>query len=91
MSLALTSPHPQPPHSISVMKLLLASLSLAAATTASAENPFSAPWFCHDLDCPSFSTRQTGDNDVEIRSYDSLQWATTVVETDSASDAGERD
>ena len=70
------------------MKLFLASLALAT-TTASASNPFTAPWFCHDLDCPSFTTRQTADNDVEIRSYDSLQWASTVVETDSASDAGD--
>ncbi|GMH78558.1 hypothetical protein TL16_g07851 [Triparma laevis f. inornata] len=68
------------------MKLLLASLAL---TAASASNPFTAPWFCHDLDCPSFTTKQTTDNDVEIRSYDSLQWASTVVETDSAEDAGD--
>ncbi|GMH99455.1 hypothetical protein TrST_g4749 [Triparma strigata] len=69
------------------MKFLLASLLMS--TYVSAENPFSAPWFCHDLDCPSFTTRETIDNSFEIRSYDTLQWASTVVETDSASDAGD--
>ncbi|GMI07068.1 hypothetical protein TrLO_g3414 [Triparma laevis f. longispina] len=49
------------------MKFLLPSLLVSTLTSfVSAENPFEAPWFCHDLDCPSFTTRQTSDNDVEL-------------------------
>lgn len=60
----------------------LSALSLAAAT-----NPWEAPSFCHDLDCPSYTTRQV-DGDVEVRQYDSLLWASTDVESDSVSAAG---
>jgi len=76
--------HTDPPPA--VMKLL-SSVFASTILAVSAENPFDAPKFCHDLDCPSFSTR-TVDNGAEVRDYDALQWASTVVETDSATDAG---
>jgi hypothetical protein len=62
-------------------------LAATVATTALAENPFEAPSFCHDLDCPSFTTR-TVSGDVQVRSYDTLKWASTDVESDSAETAG---
>ena len=38
-----------------------------------------APWYCHTLDCPSFVNSTTTDG-LQIRSYDSLLWASTDVE-----------
>ena len=62
---------------------LASGLALAAAA-AVGEDP---PSFCKGLDCPSFSTSQV-DNDIEVREYDALLWASTVVEDSSVTDAG---
>jgi hypothetical protein len=37
--------------------------------------------------CPSFTTRTTA-SDLEVRTYDTLKWASTDVEADSVTDAG---
>lgn len=29
-----------------------------------------APWFCHDLDCPTYSVERVVEGDIELRSYD---------------------
>ncbi|GMI23894.1 hypothetical protein TrRE_jg1808 [Triparma retinervis] len=61
---------------------------LLLPTIAMSTNPFPAPSFCHDLDCPSFTTKTTSDS-LEVRSYDTLLWASTSVQSSSATDAGD--
>lgn len=29
-----------------------------------------APWFCHDLDCPTYAVERVVEGDIELRSYD---------------------
>jgi len=58
--------------------LLLAYLAIALASEA--------PWFCHDLDCPAF-TQTTSADGLELRSYASNKWSSTVVNGTSLDDA----
>lgn len=37
-----------------------------------------APWFCHDLDCPTYKVLETTD-EYEVRVYDKAAWVSTVV------------
>ena len=64
----------------------LSTISLAALSTVATAD-WVAPEFCHQLDCPSFTTRQV-DAEVEVRTYDELLWASTDVQSDSVTDAG---
>lgn len=71
--------------------LLLLAVSAAVAPAASARSVGSgaaallqaqdaaAPWFCHNLDCPSYTVIDTAD-DFETRSYPAGVWASTDVE-----------
>ncbi|VDI71821.1 Hypothetical predicted protein [Mytilus galloprovincialis] len=42
--------------------------------------PQQKPTFCHDLDCPNFTTVQSF-KDYELRKYDALKWVATNVTT----------
>lgn len=55
---------------------LLAASVLVLLTVASAK---SSPWFCHDLDCPSFTVVERND-DYEVREYSKGKWASTKIE-----------
>lgn len=49
----------------SVFLCLSVLLALCAASAAAAARP---PWFCHDLDCPSYTVGDVND-DYEVRTY----------------------
>ena len=55
-------------------------LSLLASVAAQ-----DAPWFCHSLDCPSFT--QTNTSDLQLRAYPSKLWASTQINSTSLDDA----
>ncbi|KAF8056126.1 COG6 [Scenedesmus sp. PABB004] len=56
--------------------LLAALLALAGLAGAAAD----APWFCHDLDCPSYKVvANLTALDAELRAYAPGKWASTVV------------
>jgi len=44
------------------------------------------PWFCHELDCPSFTTIRTikvdDDMAIEERCYDKTEWVQTTQDGD---------
>ena len=46
------------------------SFSLPLKPTESiTSNGLQAPWFCHELDCPSFDVVEVVENDIELRQY----------------------
>lgn len=65
---------------------ILGLLALVAATLRGGEAssamskpwPQKAPWFCHGLDCPSYTVKKTTD-DYELRAYHSGACAQTPV------------
>eukprot|EP00882_Tetradesmus_deserticola_P006489 GHRQ01006828.1.p1 GENE.GHRQ01006828.1~~GHRQ01006828.1.p1 ORF type:complete len:232 (+),score=99.18 GHRQ01006828.1:32-727(+) len=68
------------------MKQTVCLLLLCAASAASAARPAShtpavveSPWFCHDLDCPTFTLVKNITDDVQLRQYAAGKWASTVV------------
>ena len=57
----------------------------AAAVAEEASDDFTAPWFCHGIDCPPFSN--TSVSGVEVRTYSQYLWASTNVSGVSLDDA----
>ena len=48
-----------------------------------------SPWFCHDLDCPEYTSLANITNDgqtVEIRKYEAQLWASTNVTDEELQD-----
>lgn len=74
--------------------LVLLLVAVATSTAAAARLPDlerhraadAAPWFCHGLDCPSYTVVKQISNDVEVRQYDAGAWVSTNV-TDSSYDS----
>lgn len=66
---------------VSALILVILSIFCLSITKAS-----DAPWFCHDLDCPKF-TQTINSEGLELRSYGSNLWSSTVVNGTSLDDA----
>jgi hypothetical protein len=70
-----------------IMGLLFLGSASAALLRGSVKGGWEdAPWYCHGLDCPSF-TNSTVDGMLEVRSYDAFYWASTDIETFSITEA----
>lgn len=64
--------------------LLLLVLAVAGAAAATPPAPGAAradakPWFCHDLECPAFTTVRNVSAEVQQRTYEPAKWVSTVV------------
>ncbi|CAD7704789.1 unnamed protein product [Ostreobium quekettii] len=53
-------------------------LSVLLALAASRQVNGDSPWFCHGLDCPTYTVQETVDG-VELRAYDAAAWVSTKV------------
>jgi hypothetical protein len=60
------------------MKSIIVISLLGALAYAHAQD--TKPWFCHDLDCPTYKmVKNLTDINIEYRSYQAGKWASTVV------------